>query len=342
MVLKDQCFELEKWKSKGSEGKPPKTHKASDNLVRNVVSAMRGMCLVPSSVQMPCWLEDRTARPYVSFTNGILDYERLCQDDENCLIPQSHNWFSLTTLPYAFDRNASCDRWQSFLEDALEGDLKRIYVLQEYAGYILLPDNRFHKALAQEGIGSNGKSVVQAGFTAMLGEKNVSGLSIENFANSFSIGETVGKLLNIAADMGNVDKIAEGMLKQVIGSDRVFVDRKHRDGMTIRPTAKFIASWNDRPRIRDRSNGIWRRLIVMPFRKTISDERKKLGMDDSSYWADEAPGICNWALIGLARLLRQNRFTQSKVCEEAAKAFKTESSPAAMTFSRYFSTSTVV
>ncbi len=68
----------------------------------------------------------------------------------------------------------------------------------------------------------------------------------------------------------------------------------------------------------------------MPFRVTVDESRAIKGMDSPAYWRDEAPGICIWAIVGLCRLLKQGRFTYSKVCKEASESYRTESSPVAM------------
>lgn len=49
---------------------------------------------------------------------------------------------------------------------------------------------------------------------------------------------------------------------------------------------------------------------------------------DPATWADELPGILNWALDGLARLTRNGRFTESKACGELQAAHRLRSNPA--------------
>ena len=252
---RDQIVEYEEWQSH-KKGKSPKIRSVTRNTISNVIAAMEGMCIVPSSIDMPAWLDDRQSKPYLAFENGLLDYERLFAGHEDCLKSPSHQWFSISTLPYFFDPEACSERWQAFLDQAMKSDPQMLDLIQEWCGYLLLPDTRFQKAMVFEGAGSNGKTVAHAGITAMLGEANISNLSIDDFANKFAIGATVGKMLNISADLGTVDQVAEGTLKQFIGGDRIFVDRKNREPMSVRPTAKLMAAWNDRPRIRDRSNGI--------------------------------------------------------------------------------------
>ena len=95
-----------------------------------------------------------------------------------------------------------------------------------------------------------------------------------------------------------------------------------------------MAAWNNRPRIRDKSDGIWRRMILVPFRIRIEDNEIVRGMDDPDWWIEsgELPGILKWAILGLARLLDQNKFTSSQVCDLAKHEYTLETNPARQFF----------
>jgi phage/plasmid-associated DNA primase len=86
-------------------------------------------------------------------------------------------------------------------------------------------------------------------------------------------------------------------------------------------------AWNKKPGFRDSSDGLWRRMILIQFNKKVPDWKKIYGMDDAEWWikSGEVPGILNWALAGLDRLLRQNGFTQSGAIDNAIDEYKNES-----------------
>ena len=72
----------------------------------------------------------------------------------------------------------------------------------------------------------------------------------------------------------------------------------------------------------------------MPFRVEIhqDDPARVFGMDKPEWWiaSGEMPGLFNWALVGLDRLRRNNRFTRSEICEQALAEYRTENNPARM------------
>jgi P4 family phage/plasmid primase-like protien len=165
----------------------------------------------------------------------------------------------------------------------------------------------------------------------MLGTENVSSVPLEQFGERFALYPTLGKLANIAAEVGEIDRVAEGILKSFTTGDAIQFDRKHRDPITAQPSAKLVFASNNRPRFSDKSGGLWRRMIVMPWQVVIPESDRVKGMDTPDWWRDqgELPGILNWAIAGLFRLERQG-FTKSSVCEKAIAEYRTESNPARM------------
>jgi len=317
-------------------GETDEVRKVTGGLVSNVMQATSGYVNLSAEVEFGTWLEDRTRRAYVSMENGILDIDAVlaCKEEADCLLPHSPQWFSLVSVPYAFNSDAGAEpsKWLAYLDRVLESDQERIAILQEWAGYLLLPDTGQQKFLVAEGDGANGKSVYGAAMTAMLGHENVSNIQLEVFGDRFSRTDTLGKLANICGDVGEIDKVSEGYVKSFTSGDRMYFDRKGVSGLNVVPTARLMINCNSRPRFSDRSDGVWRRMIPMPFRVQIPEDERILGMDKSAWWEEsgELPAIFNWALLGLARLRKQIRFTKSRIVESAREEYREEMNPARM------------
>lgn len=328
----DRCY-LETLQNTRKE-EPQTARKVTQGLVSNVIQATAGMTVLSSEIDLNTWLEDRTRRAYISMENGILDLEAVMEDKDEgeCLLPHSPQWFSLISVPYAFDQHATCPRWIEFLAKNIEGDRERIDILQEWAGYMLLPDTGQQKFLVLEGEGANGKSVYCSAITAMLGGDNVSNIQLEVFGDRFSRTDTLGKLANVCGDVGELDKVSEGYVKSFTSGDRMYFDRKGVQGLNVTPTARLMLACNHRPRFSDRSDGVWRRMIPIPFRIQIQESERVVGMDKIEWWqrSGELPGIFNWAVLGLARLRRNGRFTESSVVKKTLDDYRSEMNPARM------------
>ncbi len=313
-----------------TEQKPVK--KITRTIVNDVISATEAESIVSDHVELGTWLDQdiRERRRYLALQNGLLDVEALLDGKNDVMLEHSHKWFSATCLPYRFDVSATCPRWYSFLERNLEGDEERMKLVQEWAGYLLFPETGQQRFLIMEGEGANGKSVYCSAIEAMLGEDNCTHVPLEVFGDRFSRTQTLGKLACIASDVGEIDKIAEGYVKSFTSGEKMFFDRKGIAGLDAYPTARLMLACNNRPRFSDRSGGIWRRVMILPWNIQIPEGERVQNMDKPWWWeqSGELPGILNWALHGWLRLRKQGVFTVSKIAEDAVDDYQREANPA--------------
>jgi len=315
----------------GTAGDDEKTtRRVTTSLVTNVLQATAGMTVLSSFVEPMTWLPTRERKNYVAMQNGILDMDAVIEDRDDYLMPHSSEWFSTICLPYEFDADATCPRWEAFLERNLEMDPERIKLLQEWAGYLLLPDTGQQKFLVLEGEGANGKSVFCAAIEAMLGSQNVSHVPLEVFGEKFELTATLDRLANVCGDAGEIDKVAEGHIKAFTAGNPMTFGRKYLDSVERTPTARLMLAVNNRPRFSDRSDGVWRRMLLVPWRIQIPSADRIPNMDKPWWWekSGELPGILLWAIAGLHRLQQQGQFTRSELCEEALLDYRSEMNPA--------------
>jgi putative DNA primase/helicase len=307
-------------KTKRSER--PALKPVTRSTVSNTIGAIKSKTLIASTIPMPSMLPNGEERPLIALENGLLDIgSRMLSD-------HTPDWFSTVCLPYGFVESQLTPKWNAFLARNLEGDPERIALLQEWFGYCLTYDTTLHKALILIGDGRNGKSVLLTVLGAMLGRENVSHVGLVGFNERFTLVSTLGKLANISADMGEIDKIAEGNLKEFIGGDKMKFEHKNKEPFFAKPTARAVFATNNLPRFSDKTDGVWERLIVFPMTVRIAEADRVPGMNTEAYWKEELPGIMNWALEGLARLRANRRFTEVKICETAVASYRQDCNPA--------------
>jgi P4 family phage/plasmid primase-like protien len=307
------------------------SRKVSTSLNSSVITALKGRCLVPADTELPAWIgENFSAQPagrVISFSNGILDLDALLQGENVDLQPHTPKLFTPVALPYPFDPKASCQEWIAFLNHNLEGDQERIAVLQEFVGLCLVYDTSFHKFLLMEGEAGTGKSTCTEVITAVLGDENVSNVPLETFGQQFALHATLGKLANITSEVGDIDNVAEGIFKAFVAGDRMEFQRKYRDPISARPTARVIIATNHLPRFLDRSEGIWRRIILLQWNKVIPLSEQDRDLRERIK-RNELSGVFLWALAGLARLKDLRGFTLCSVMDDAITDYKRETNPA--------------
>jgi putative DNA primase/helicase len=298
-------------------------------LVSNEIQALAGESLIRGDVAQPFWLDN--ARPhahFISLENGILDVEALLAG-QDVLLKHTPLWFSPVHFPYRFDSAADCPLWKGFLARnlALPG---KIGLLRRFFGYLLLPDCSLQRFLMMLGDGSNGKSVICAVLRALLGEDNVSAVPLELFGDKFRLAGTLGKLANVVPEIGELDRIAEGQLKAFVTGDKMEFERKFKTPFSTLPTARLVLATNNAPQFSDKSDGLWRRMLLLKFTVQIPAAERVAGMDCPAFWHDkgELSGILNWALAGLFQLRKEGQFQVEGDVQADVNEMRNEANPA--------------
>lgn len=247
----------------------------------------------------------------ICLKNGTLD------PTERKLLPHSPRHYLSNQVELDFDPSATCPLWLQTLDEIFAPDAdkdEKIRLLQEFIGYCLVADTSFHKFLWLVGGGGNGKSLVLSVLVALLGRANVSSAHIERLENAFVRAELQGKLVNISSEMSADATIADGYLKQIVAGDIIEAERKYEPSFSFKPYARLIAATNTLPRLRDHSDGFFRRAIILRFnRQFLEHEQDK---QRETRLMAELPGILNWALAGRTALYERGNFlipTSSKV-----------------------------
>ncbi|MEM5368976.1 phage/plasmid primase, P4 family [Paraburkholderia azotifigens] len=205
-------------------------------------------------------------------------------------------------LNCGYEPGAVAPMFEAFLSRAIPDDAVRKRV-QEYIGYTFLADARFQQAQLWLGEGANGKGVLANIVQALHG--NIAAVNLDAL-DGFKLSVLVGANL-IYADEVPRTRINEQLIKSMIAGERVQVDRKHKDPLSIHIRGKWVVCGNHLPAVVDHSTGFWRRWDIVPFGETVpASERDPLLA--SRIIRGELAGVLVWALEGLVRLLARGGF----------------------------------
>ena len=305
--------------------------RVSKNLVSNVIESLQGLTQVDGSIEQPVGLGslERDAT-YIAFQNGLL---KLNEELDPAFCERTPEWFSPNCLPFDYKDDATCPSWRQFLKEIFPNDSDTVNLVQEMFGYLLTSDTRQQRFFVFTGNGANGKSVLLAILRELLGPDNVAHQSLSALAGEFGLAPLVGKLANISAEMESRG-FDEEMVKKLVGGDPVTVNRKHRDQRTYKLVARLVFATNNLPRFSDRSQGMWRRSIIIPCPVTIPLEKQDLQLPERL--RQELPGIFNWAVEGLRRLRARGLFTLPAVSVAALKEHQRDSNPARVFLTEHY------
>ena len=127
------------------------------------------------------------------------------------------------------------------------------------------PNHTREKMVILYGEGNNGKGTFQTLITNLIGLKNISTLTPHDFSGEFKLEMLQGKVCNIGDDISNKYLDDMSNLMSIVTGDPVTVNRKGKSIITARFKILNIFSANRLPRVRNKSQGTYRRLLIVPF-----------------------------------------------------------------------------
>ena len=233
-------------------------------------------------------------------------------------------------IPVTYDPSAYCADLDKMLNRVFLGDREVINLFEEMLGAVLLKHNRYQKAFLFYGNGSNGKSTILDLIKTFLGARNYSAIALEKVTDRFNTAELENKLANIGDDVDNVTLKDTGTLKKLFSGNAIMVERKGERPYTIEPYATHIYSCNAIPRSFDKSDGFYRRWLLIPFnaRFSVDDEDYDPMIADKITAPTALSYLLNIGIRGAQRLMRNGHFTEPQSVKDALEAYKADNSTA--------------
>lgn len=272
------------------------------NACKDFVRALPGLPVIRSEVP--------DAR-YIIMANGVYDWQNLA------MLEHSPKYRAITKLPVVFDAEAECPEFDRYLSEVVPEDT--IPLVWELLGYLLMFGNPLQLAIILNGPGGNGKSTFLNVIMHLLGETNVSALSLRQMTEDrFALAGLVGKTANLAGDIDSKYLGDASRFKQVTGGDLIEVERKFGQPFSFRPYAVPVFSANEFWKTGDTTHGYWRRWLPIPFPYSVQGKRPLVEADLFA----ETSGIFNRAMVGLRTLMARGKFAEPKSVVELREHFE--------------------
>ena len=261
----------------------------------------------------------------IPLKNGVFSVDKFLAG-KNPMVEHSPDFLCTYCLPFEYDPKAKCKTFDKIRIDIL-GNKKNAAVWDEVLGYHLYQINKLENFFMLYGDGGNGKTVLLTILSALLGEKNVSSVSLENLTSqSFALSETLGKLANIIPELPHIDRANEAIIKAFVSREIMTFDRKWKPAINTRPTAVLTMATNLLPQFQDKSDGLWRRMILFEISHKIDEKKKDRRLIDPGFWhsSGELPGIFNRALDGLRRIHVRGKIDETSAMKENKREYREE------------------
>lgn len=222
-------------------------------------------------------------------------------------------------LDVIYDANAYDKNVDDFINFICSNRKDMRLVIEEILGHILLVDKFPHKIFFLTGSGANGKSTFVEMITKFAGELS-SHVDIANFDDGTSLTSLVGKIVNVADDVDAIYLEKSKNLKTMASGNTVGARAIYSQPITLKNTATLIFTANEPPIFKDKSDGIGRRLLIIPFDNKV---KKRIPNLDELLSTDNAKSyLLNLALQGIKRIYDNNlELSSSVTIEQATKQY---------------------
>jgi len=208
------------------------------------------------------------------------------------------------TANVAYDVNATCPRWDAFLEMVLPEPAVRDYV-RLMLGMSIAGDDKDHVFMLCDGSGANGKSTLINVMNGVLGTyaravpKSVF-VARRDDMPPFDIVTMAGaRFVTNSAELKSSDRLNDDLLKSIVSLELISVRKLFQDYFEMKPTGTLWLTTNYLPKLREVGLGLTRRLRRVRFNVTIPKPWNPIFAQEVV--AEEGSGILNMLLAEYQR-----------------------------------------
>lgn len=230
-----------------------------------------------------------------------------------------------------FDLDAPAPTFERFMDEMQPNESIRNFI-QRYIGYCLTGLTHEQVFAFFHGGGRNGKSTlvdivcrILDDYTATVPIETLAGEQRRKGGDATpDLMKVPGARLVRASEPESNMKLREAMIKSLTSDEPILIRGLHKDFTEIYPSFKLIISGNHKPRIDNDDNGIWRRVLLVPWAIKLDKDKvdKQLGR---KLWL-ERNGIFAWMVRGALSYMEEGLNVPPEVLA-ATEEYRADSNP---------------
>ncbi len=206
--------------------------------------------------------------------------------------------------PIKYDPEAKCPLWLSFLDKIFAGNKDLIEYEQRRSGYRMTGEVKEEDIDINFGNGQNGKSKFFDELVYIMGDYHKK-INVETIAE---VGKRDGntatsdvaclkgiRFVTVSEPQKEM-KLDEGRIKDWTGRDKITARHLYSEQFDFYAEFKIDLYTNHKPVIKGLGKSMWRRIKLVPFSVTISDDEKDVDLGEKL--KKESSGILNWMIQG--------------------------------------------
>ena len=263
-----------------------------------------------SSGRLKALLDLASGMPAITIRSDDLDANPWLLNCQNGTIDlrtgklQAHNPQDFITRICAapYDTTFAIPLWTSLLNKVSGGDEAVKRYMQKAFGYALTGDISEQAIFLLYGTGSNGKSTMLNVFAELLdgyaqSTSSDTFMQKKNDTVNNDIARLKGARFVSAIEMEEGKRMAESLIKSMTGGDKLVTRFLYGEFFEYIPQFKVFLAVNHKPIIRDTTKSIWRRIKLMEFTNTFTEQERDRNFP-AKIMATELSGILAWAVQG--------------------------------------------
>ena len=270
-------------------------------------------------------------RLYFNCTNGVIDLTT------GKLMKHSPDFYCTKQSNVYYDPKAKCPTWNRFLREILQDDGELISFVQRAVGYSLSGDTREQCMFVLHGKGSNGKSTFLDTIQALMNDYHVK-TKADAFMETGRVTDANPFLAMlrsarfVTASETKADRaLDESLIKEATGDTTITARNLHQNPFQFSPQFKLWLATNHKPEVRGTDDGIWRRLLLIPFTAQFYDKNDPDAPENGPFkdkllitrLKNELPGILAWAVKGCLDW-QKNGLNPPEIVREATQEYRSE------------------
>ena len=217
--------------------------------------------------------------------------------------------------------------WLDAIHTTFGGDAALASYVQEIVGICAIGRVYLEQMIICYGRGANGKSTFWNTIARVLGSYSGS-ISADTLTVGCKrnvkpeLAETQGKRLLIAAELEEGMRLSTSIVKQLCSTDAIQGEKKYKAPFSFIPTHTLVLYTNHLPKVGARDEGIWRRLVVIPFTATIKGKKDIKNYSDFLV-KNAGPAILSWVIEGAKKAIDHDYHLALPPCvQEAIQTYR--------------------
>lgn len=217
----------------------------------------------------------------IPVNNGLFDYATKTLgpfDPSKIFLSKPHidyNPNSSNVVIHNDDDNTDWDL-ESWLEDLADNDPEILDLFYKMVGATLRPNVPWNKSIwLYSTVGNNGKGTLCAMIRELLGPHAHTSVKLSEFSQDFMLEGIIQKQA-IITDENDVNVFIDksASLKAIITNDVLQINRKYKTPISYRFRGFMIQCINDQPKMKDKSDSLYRRMLIVPMMKSFTGKEK--------------------------------------------------------------------